>query len=257
MLADLRARLPLDPARVYASGFSNGGEFTARLAVERSGVFAAAGFSAGGLQQVHVPDRPIPMALTLGTLDDRVLRRPAERVAARSRGDPRHAGDRGDARHAAAVARADQGADGRAGVRARDAAALVRRRRTPVHGARGADPPIPERRNNPAGFVPPRTSRASSRRTRCRSARACRAGRPGTRARPRSRSRRSPPRRRRRPRRRGRAGAAGPRGRRGTGGSRRGRARRRARAPPPARRPRATATARFSATTGVGASASS
>jgi len=73
MLADLRARLPLDPARVYASGFSNGGEFTARLAVERSGVFAAAGFSAGGLQQVHVPDRPIPMALTLGTLDDRVL----------------------------------------------------------------------------------------------------------------------------------------------------------------------------------------
>ena len=73
MLADLRARLPLDPARVYASGFSNGGEFTARLAVERSGVFAAAGGEPGGLQRVHVPDRPIPMALTLGTLDDRVL----------------------------------------------------------------------------------------------------------------------------------------------------------------------------------------
>ena len=36
-------------------------------------MFAAAGFSAGGLQQVHVPDRPIPMALTLGTRDDRVL----------------------------------------------------------------------------------------------------------------------------------------------------------------------------------------
>jgi len=73
MLADLRARLPLDTARLYASGFSNGGEFTARLAAERSDVFAAAGFSAGGLDHVHVPDRPIPMALTLGTRDDRVL----------------------------------------------------------------------------------------------------------------------------------------------------------------------------------------
>ena len=73
MLADLRARLPIDPARTYASGFSNGGEFTARLAMERSGVFAAAGFSAGGLDRVHVPDRPIPLALTLGTRDDRVL----------------------------------------------------------------------------------------------------------------------------------------------------------------------------------------
>jgi len=73
MLADVRARLPLDAARVYASGFSNGAGFTARLGVERSGVFAAAGFSAGGLDRVHVPDRPIPMALTLGTRDDRVL----------------------------------------------------------------------------------------------------------------------------------------------------------------------------------------
>jgi len=73
MLADLRARLPLDTARLYASGFSSGGEFTARLAAERSDVFAAAGFSAGGLDHVHVPDRPIPMALTLGTRDDRVL----------------------------------------------------------------------------------------------------------------------------------------------------------------------------------------
>lgn len=58
---------------MYASGFSNGAEFTARLAVERSGVFAAAGFSAGGLQRAHVPDRPIPIAFTLGTHDDRVL----------------------------------------------------------------------------------------------------------------------------------------------------------------------------------------
>ena len=73
MLADLRARLPLDEARLYASGFSNGAEFAARLAAERSDVFAAAGFSAGGLDRIHVPDRKIPIAFTLGTRDDRVL----------------------------------------------------------------------------------------------------------------------------------------------------------------------------------------
>ncbi len=73
MLAELRGRLPVDSARTYASGFSSGAEFTARLALERSDVFAAAGFSAGGPARAHVPDRPIPMALTLGTRDDRVL----------------------------------------------------------------------------------------------------------------------------------------------------------------------------------------
>ena len=36
IMRDLGRRLPIDPHRVYASGFSNGGEFAARLAVERS-----------------------------------------------------------------------------------------------------------------------------------------------------------------------------------------------------------------------------
>jgi polyhydroxybutyrate depolymerase len=73
MLADIRAQLPIDRRRVYASGFSNGAQFTARLAVERSEVLAAAAFSAGGLNGAYQPARPIPMYMTVGSLDDRVL----------------------------------------------------------------------------------------------------------------------------------------------------------------------------------------
>ena len=73
MMADLGARLPIDRHRVYASGFSNGAGFTARLAVERSTVLAAAAFSGGALPSAQAPARPIPMYMTVGTLDDRVL----------------------------------------------------------------------------------------------------------------------------------------------------------------------------------------
>ena len=73
VMSDLRAELPIDRHRIYASGFSNGGAFTARLAVERSDRLAAAAFSGGGLHTPQSPARPIPMYLTLGSLDDRVL----------------------------------------------------------------------------------------------------------------------------------------------------------------------------------------
>ena len=73
IMRDLGRRLPIDPDRVYASGFSNGGEFAARLAVERSDLLAAAAFSGGGLSSAQAPSRPIPMWLTAGTLDDRIL----------------------------------------------------------------------------------------------------------------------------------------------------------------------------------------
>jgi polyhydroxybutyrate depolymerase len=73
MVADLQAGLPVDRHRVYASGFSNGASFAARLAVERSEELAAAAFSGGGLDGVHAPARPIPMYATIGTRDDRVL----------------------------------------------------------------------------------------------------------------------------------------------------------------------------------------
>jgi len=73
MLADLGARLPIDRTRIYASGFSNGANFAARLAVERSTVLAAAAFSAGGLHVARSPERPIPMSMSVGTRDDGVL----------------------------------------------------------------------------------------------------------------------------------------------------------------------------------------
>ena len=41
IVRDLQAQAPIDRHRIYASGFSNGAAFTARLAVERSTVLAA------------------------------------------------------------------------------------------------------------------------------------------------------------------------------------------------------------------------
>jgi polyhydroxybutyrate depolymerase len=73
MLAELDAHLPIDRRRIYASGFSNGAEFAAHHAVERSTVLAAAAFSAGGLHAQAAPARQIPMSMSLGALDDRVL----------------------------------------------------------------------------------------------------------------------------------------------------------------------------------------
>jgi polyhydroxybutyrate depolymerase len=71
MLGDLA---PItNPRRVYASGFSNGAEFTARLAIERSGVLAAAAYSAGAIYAPRPrPARPIPLWMTVGSRDDRI-----------------------------------------------------------------------------------------------------------------------------------------------------------------------------------------
>jgi polyhydroxybutyrate depolymerase len=73
MLAELDAHLRIDRRRVYASGFSNGADFTAHLAMERSTVLAAAAFSAGALQEPATPERSIPLAMSVGTRDDRIL----------------------------------------------------------------------------------------------------------------------------------------------------------------------------------------
>ena len=59
--------------RVFASGFSNGAEFTARLAIERSDVLAAAAYSAGGIYAPRPrPARQIPIYMTVGSEDDRI-----------------------------------------------------------------------------------------------------------------------------------------------------------------------------------------
>ena len=73
MLADLDSRLPIDRRRIYASGFSNGANFAARLSVDRSTRIAAAAYSGGGLPEAKQPDRPVPTYITAGTRDERIL----------------------------------------------------------------------------------------------------------------------------------------------------------------------------------------
>jgi polyhydroxybutyrate depolymerase len=73
IVGDLEDQLPIDRHRIYASGFSNGADFTARLAVERSRVLAAAAFAAGSLKEPEPIDRPIPMYLIGGSLDPKIL----------------------------------------------------------------------------------------------------------------------------------------------------------------------------------------
>ena len=75
MLADIEAGLSVDAHRIYASGFSNGAGFAARLAVDRSETFAAVAFSGGGLAEVHSPVRPVPTYATVGSLDPKILAR--------------------------------------------------------------------------------------------------------------------------------------------------------------------------------------
>ncbi|GAB3243741.1 PHB depolymerase family esterase [Nocardioides dilutus] len=76
ILRDLRRQLPIDRRRVFAAGFSNGGQFVARLAAERSRVFAAAGDWAGSMSEcalspVDTAARPVPLLVGVGSVDDR------------------------------------------------------------------------------------------------------------------------------------------------------------------------------------------
>jgi hypothetical protein len=68
----IEARHPVDAKRIYASGFSNGGEMVRRLWREDGDLFAAAASSAGFGIDTTAPTVLIPYFLTLGNLDDLV-----------------------------------------------------------------------------------------------------------------------------------------------------------------------------------------
>jgi polyhydroxybutyrate depolymerase len=76
LLASLEADYCIDPARVYATGFSNGGYFTNRLACEMAGTFAAVA-QVGGLLSLDPlkcnPSRPVPYLDFHGTADPVVI----------------------------------------------------------------------------------------------------------------------------------------------------------------------------------------
>lgn len=72
MLKFLQTKYPIDPKRVYVSGFSNGGQFTFRLAVEASDLIAAvAPFGSIFSEKGHTPLSMIPIYNGFGNLDDR------------------------------------------------------------------------------------------------------------------------------------------------------------------------------------------
>lgn len=72
MIDHLVAEQAVDARRIYASGFSNGGQFTSRLALERSERFAAAACAAGSLAIDPIPGpRAVPFVFTVGERDDR------------------------------------------------------------------------------------------------------------------------------------------------------------------------------------------
>ena len=71
MISFLEQNYVVDEEAIYSSGFSNGAEFSNRLAVERNQVFAATAAHAGGTGVTPSPGRAISVVSSVGTLDDR------------------------------------------------------------------------------------------------------------------------------------------------------------------------------------------
>jgi polyhydroxybutyrate depolymerase len=71
LVAHLQERLNIDPDRIYATGFSNGGGMAHRLACDLSDTIAAIGPVAGAylLDERCTPERPVPVIAFHGTAD--------------------------------------------------------------------------------------------------------------------------------------------------------------------------------------------
>ncbi len=71
LVSHLQAEFHIDPARIYATGMSNGGGFSNRLACEAADIFAAVAPVAGayGYHDACDPERPMPVLAFHGTKD--------------------------------------------------------------------------------------------------------------------------------------------------------------------------------------------
>jgi polyhydroxybutyrate depolymerase len=69
VLADLHKTYKVDDARIYSTGHSNGGQFTYLLWAARPDVFAAIAPSAGGLRDMSVIKKPLPVMHIAGEKD--------------------------------------------------------------------------------------------------------------------------------------------------------------------------------------------
>lgn len=73
MTVDIRTNFGINEKRIYATGFSNGAQMTARLAAQRSEVFASVAIHAGNLSNfipATLSTRPMSMLLTVGNKDN-------------------------------------------------------------------------------------------------------------------------------------------------------------------------------------------
>jgi polyhydroxybutyrate depolymerase len=69
LIAQLEGRLSIDPARVYATGISNGAQMAYRLGCTNADQIAGLGLVAGGYPDACQPSRPIPIVAFHGTAD--------------------------------------------------------------------------------------------------------------------------------------------------------------------------------------------
>lgn len=73
LVAEVRSKYSIDPRRIYASGISNGGMMSYRLACEASDVFAAIGVVSGALTYSPCrPSQPVSVIHIHGTADQNV-----------------------------------------------------------------------------------------------------------------------------------------------------------------------------------------
>lgn len=72
MVVDIKNNFAINEKRIYASGFSNGAQITARLAAQRSDIFASVAIHAGNLSNfipANLSTRPMSMIITVGNKD--------------------------------------------------------------------------------------------------------------------------------------------------------------------------------------------
>jgi polyhydroxybutyrate depolymerase len=85
LVAYTRGRVCVDPKRIYATGFSNGGRMSYRLGCEAADLFAAIAPVAGTKSFPDLenspgcdPQRPIPLLDIMGSVDSRVAAQPGQ-----------------------------------------------------------------------------------------------------------------------------------------------------------------------------------
>ncbi len=85
LVAYTRERVCVDPKRIYATGFSNGGRMSYRLGCEAADLFAAIAPVAGTKSFPDLenspgcaPERPIPLLDIMGSVDSRIAAQPGQ-----------------------------------------------------------------------------------------------------------------------------------------------------------------------------------